>query len=179
MREIRLHGRGGQGTVTSAEILVYAAVAGEQFASCFPYFGFEKKGGPVSAFVRIDQQKIRQKNQVYNPDCVVVMDPTLVNAVNVFEGMREGSVLVINTKKSLDQYPIPPQVTRVACVDATAIALETLSRNVPNTVMLGALVAATGWVSLDHVADRSAEIFGAENATAVREGFARTVVVER
>lgn len=177
MREIRLHGRGGQGTVTSAEILVHAAVAENLHASCFPYFGFEKKGGPVSAFVRIDTQKIRQKTQVYNPGCVVVMDPTLVSAVNVFEGMAPESVLVINTKKPISDYPIPPQVRRVGYLDATGLALDLLGRPVPNTVMLGAFVAATGWVDLERVVARAAEIFGPQNATAVREGYARTTVV--
>lgn len=179
MKEIRLHGIGGQGTVTAAEVLVYAAVIGNKFASCFPYFGFEKKGGPVSAFVRIDDAKIRQKTQVYTPDCVVVIDPSQVQAVNVFQGVKENGLFVINTKRSIDEYNIPSEIKKIAYLDATGIALEILGRNIPSTVMLGAFTKATGWVDIDKVIARVGEIFDEKNVLAVKEGYAKTIIIER
>lgn len=171
VKEIRLHGRGGQGTVKASEIVVHAAVAGGMYANSIPYFGFERRGAPVSAFVRISSQPIRPKTQVYRPHCVVVLDETLTNAVDVFEGMVPGAVLVLNSKQSPDRIPVPAAVGKLAVVDATGLALELLGRAVPNTVMLGAFCRATGWVSVEEVAGRAAEVFGPRNALAVRRGY--------
>lgn len=178
LREIRLHGRGGQGTVKASEIIVYAAVKRGFFANSIPYFGFERRGAPVSAFVRISEEPIRPKTQVYHPGCVVVMDETLLNAVDVFEGMRGGGVLVFNTKRTSGELTVPACVGRVAGVDATGLSLDLLGRAVPNTVMLGAFCRATGWVDVEEVAQRAAQVFGAENARAVRQGYELTQVRE-
>lgn len=178
MKEIRIHGRGGQGSVTAAEVIVYAAVHGDQYAACFPYFGFEKKGGPVTAFARIDNQKIREKCQVYHPDCLIVIDPTLMEGVNVFKGIKKGGVLVIN-RGGVEDLDIPENVETVAYIDASAISEELLGRNVPNTVLLGAFAKATGWVEVGLIAEKSAEIWGEKNAVAVQRGYDQVTVVKR
>lgn len=178
VREIRLHGRGGQGTVKASEIIVHAAVRQGMYANSIPYFGFERRGAPVSAFVRISDGPIRPKTQVYRPHCVVVLDETLMNAVNVFEGMLPGAVLVVNSKRPAHVLSVPAQVRSIAVVDATGLALEMLGRPVPNTIMLGAFCRATGWVDLEDVAGRAAEVFGDKNALAVRKGYEMTAVLQ-
>ncbi len=178
MKEIRLHGRGGQGIVKSAEVIVYAAVQEGKFVACFPYFGFEKKGGPVSAFVRIDDQKIREKNQVYFPHCLIVLDPTIMGATDVFQGAREDCVLVINAK-SVDSLDIPDRITTIAYIDATALSEELLGRKVPNTVMLGAYAKATGWTDVEKLAGRAGEIWGEKNKDAVLRGYSGVTVIKR
>lgn len=170
-KELRLHGRGGQGTVKASEIIVHSAVRQGLYANSIPYFGFERRGAPVSAFVRISGEPIRPKTQVYHPNCVVVLDETLMNAVDVFEGMPGGSVLVLNTKREPSLLPVKAGVTSVAAVDATGISLDVLGRAVPNTVMLGAFCRATGWVVVSDVAERAAQAFGPSNAKAVMRGY--------
>lgn len=178
MKEIRIHGRGGQGAVTTSEIIVYAAVKNSSFAACFPYFGFEKKGGPVSAFVRINDQKIREKNQVYEPDCIMAFDPTLVDSVDIFKGAKPGAVLVINAK-SLEGIDIPECVTKVAYIDANQASMEMFGRLLPNTIVLGAFVRATGWVDLPHTAERVKEIWGEKNVAALQFGYENCIIKER
>ena len=178
MKEIRLHGRGGHGTVTAAEIIVWTQVQQGNFGTAVPYFGFEKKGGPVSAFVRLDDRPVRQKTQVYHPDCIVVIDPTLMRSVNVFNGAKAGSTLVINYKNSLPPEMIPGQIETIAYVDATKIALDTIGRDIPNTVMLGAFARATGWVDIELMKQRVGEIFGEKNITACEKGYKETKVIK-
>ncbi|WP_422484719.1 2-oxoacid:acceptor oxidoreductase family protein [Gudongella sp. DL1XJH-153] len=177
MKEIRIHGRGGQGAVTTSEIIVYAAVEDGKYGACFPYFGFEKKGGPVSAFVRIDEKKIREKNQVYNPNCVMVIDPTLLKSVDVFVGAKEDSILVINTK-SIEDIDIPENITKVAYVDANTASMEIFGRLLPNTVVLGAFVKATNWVSFDKVSEKTQAIWGPKNQEALDYGYNNVVIVD-
>lgn len=178
MKEIRLHGRGGQGVVKAAEVIVHAAVMGEQYAACFPYFGFEKKGGPVSAFVRIDDSKIREKNQVYKPHCIMVVDPTIVQAVDVFRGAQENCVLVINTR-DVDALEIPESIGTVAYVDANGLSEEMFGRVMPNTIMLGAFAKATGWVDKALLAKRAGEIWGEKNVAAVMQGYEKTALMKK
>ena len=177
MKEIRIHGRGGQGAVTTSEIIVYAAVEDGKHGACFPYFGFEKKGGPVSAFVRIDEKKIREKNQVYNPNCIMVIDPTLLNSVDVFVGAKEDSILVINTK-SIEDIKIPRNITKVAYIDANSASMEIFGRLLPNTIVLGAFVKATNWVSFEKVSEKTQEIWGPKNLQALEYGFNNVVIVD-
>ncbi len=179
MKEIRLHGRGGQGTIKASEIIVYAAVSEGKYANAIPYFGFERAGAPVSGFVRLDDKPIRPKTQVYRPDCVIVLDATLLEAEPVFEGLREGAVLVINClEKELPRSEIPEVVSRVGYVDATGISLEILGRNVPNTTMLGAFAKTSGWLEVGGLASRAADVFGSANADAVRRGFDQVQVIQ-
>src|SRR3989304_8712320 len=98
MKEIRLHGRGGQGTVMMAVQMVRCLALSGLHASSIPMFGFERRGPPVEAYIRMDGAPIREKTKIYEPDCVVVMDPTLLSAVDVVAGMRAEGTLVINHK---------------------------------------------------------------------------------
>lgn len=177
MKEIRIHGRGGQGAVTTSEIIVYAAVQDGKFGACFPYFGFEKKGGPVSAFVRIDEKKIREKNQVYNPDCIMVIDPTLLGSVDVFAGAKEDAVFIINAK-STEDITIPKNIKKVAYVDANTASMEIFGKLLPNTIVLGAFIKATGWVSFDKVSEKTQEIWGPKNLEALEYGYHNATILE-
>ncbi|RQD72675.1 MAG: ketoisovalerate oxidoreductase [Tindallia sp. MSAO_Bac2] len=177
MKEIRIHGRGGQGAVTTSEIIVYAAVEDGLFGACFPYFGFEKKGGPVTAFVRIDERKIREKNQVYNPNCIMVIDPTLINAVDIFVGAKDNSILVMNTK-SVEAMEIPNEIKRVAYVDANSASMDIFGRLLPNTIVLGAFAKATGWVSLDKIIERTKDIWGDKNVEAIQYGYDNVKILD-
>ncbi|HQD27570.1 MAG TPA: 2-oxoacid:acceptor oxidoreductase family protein, partial [Methanoculleus thermophilus] len=97
MRELRIHGRGGQGSVTAAELIAFAAFEGGMYAQAFPAFGVERRGAPVQAFVRFSDKKIRLRSQIYEPDYIIVQDPTLIGDVDVFMGMKSGGVAIINT----------------------------------------------------------------------------------
>ncbi|RQD84907.1 MAG: pyruvate ferredoxin oxidoreductase subunit gamma [Methanocalculus sp. MSAO_Arc2] len=142
MRELRIHGRGGQGSVTAAELIAVAAFAGGVYVQAFPAFGVERRGAPVQAFVRFSNEKIRLRNQVYEPDYIIVQDSTLIRDVNVFAGMKPGGIAIINTEKAGDDRA--PEGVRVIAIDATKIALEELGLPITNTALMGAFAAATG-----------------------------------
>lgn len=98
MKEIRLHGIGGLGTVKAGEMLVHAAVASGKYGNSIPFFGFERQGAPVTSYVRLGDEKIRPKNQVYHPNCTLVLDPSLLISAPVFDGLTENSYFIVNTK---------------------------------------------------------------------------------
>lgn len=169
MKEIRLHGRGGQGVVTSAELIVRGAIENGKFASCFPFFGFEKKGGPVAAFVRISDEKIRPKCEIYNPDCIIVVDPTIAASVNVYDGLRPDAVGLFNCEDPANMK-IPASLKEYGWLDATGISMGIFGRPLPNTVMLGAFAKVTGWVDAKVLAEMAAGLWGPKNADAVLKG---------
>lgn len=179
MIEIRLHGRGGMGTVKAGEVLVHAMVVRGGYGNSIPFFGFERQGAPVTSFVRLDSVPIRPKTQVYEPRCVIVMDPTLGAAVDLFEGVPEGGILVINSAEAPEMITVPSRIATVAAVNATDLAIAKLGKAIPNTAMLGAFVAGTGWVDLDAVADRVGALWGKVNAELVREAYAATRIYHR
>ena len=176
MKEIRIHGRGGMGAVKAAEALVYAAVMDGKYGNSIPFF--ERQGAPVTAFVRISEEPIRPKNRVYHPDIIIVLDPTIMNAVNVFEGVKEGGILVLNTTHDPKDMEIPKNIASVTVVDATKIALDMIGRPITNTVMLGAFCKATGLVSVDEVAKKVEELWGAKNKEALYKGYEAAVTAE-
>lgn len=178
MKEIRIHGRGGMGAVKAAEALVYAAVMDQKYGNSIPFFGFERQGAPVTAFVRISEEPIRPKNRVYHPDIIIVLDPTIMNAVNVFEGVKENGVLVLNTTHKPEELNLPKEISKVAVLDATKIALDLIGRPITNTVMLGAFCKTTGLVSVDEVAKKVEELWGAKNKEALYQGYESVVVKE-
>ncbi len=149
MYEIRFHGRGGQGAVLAASMLASALVAEGKWAVAVPSFGFERRGAPVAAFLRFDEREIRRLTNIYRPDCVICIDPTVPRAVNVFEGLKPGGVLVQTSAKPLAELKLPDTVATVGLCDAVAIALEIFRRPITNTIMLGAFAKTTGLVSLD------------------------------
>ena len=142
MKELRIHGRGGQGSVTAAELIAVAAFEGGVFAQAFPAFGVERRGAPVQAFVRFNNKKIRLRSQVYEPDYIIVQDSTLIKDVNVFQGVKKGGIVIVNTEKA-GKYEVPEGVKLIA-IDATSIALKTLGLPITNTSLMGAFAAATG-----------------------------------
>lgn len=161
MIEIRFHGRGGQGAVTSAELLARAAIEEDKFAQAFPSFGPERRGAPVTAFVRVDEKQIRTREKIYEPDAVVVLDPTIMSVAKVGEGLKEGGTLVINTNRTADDIRKEYGFTqRLALVDASKIAMEVLGLPITNTVMLGALIKAVGIIKPESIKEPLAERFG-------------------
>jgi pyruvate ferredoxin oxidoreductase gamma subunit len=148
LRELRIHGRGGQGSVTAAELIAFAAFEGGVYAQAFPAFGVERRGAPVQAFVRFSDAKIRLRSQVYEPDYIIVQDPTLIGDVDVFMGMKSGGIAIINTEKPDFDSNVPEGV-KVYAIDATTIALEELGVPITNTTLMGAFAAATGEIKLE------------------------------
>lgn len=153
MREIRFHGRGGQGAVIASNILANAAFLEGKDVQAFPYFGVERRGAPVTAFVRVDDKPIRIKFFIYNPNFVIVMDESLLKAVDVTAGLQDPGIVVINSKRSPEDMGM--ESYKIATVDATGIALDNGlgSKVAPivNTIMLGAFVTATGEMELENV----------------------------
>ena len=142
LKELRIHGRGGQGSVTAAELIAVAAFESGAFSQAFPAFGVERRGAPVQAFVRFSDRKIRLRSQVYEPDYIIVQDSTLIKDVPVFSGLKKGGIAIINTEKAGD-YQVPDGV-RLITLDATKIALDVLGLPIANTALMGAFAAATG-----------------------------------
>ena len=149
MNEIRWHGRGGQGGFTAARLLGMAASQYENYyAQAFPSFGPERRGAPVLGFTRIDDKPIHDHSKVYTCDYVVVLDESLLEVVDVTEGLKKEGILLINTTRNPQCYEWAAQY-KVYAVDATDIALQVLKHPVTNTAMFGALVAVSGIVSLE------------------------------
>jgi pyruvate ferredoxin oxidoreductase gamma subunit len=181
--EIRWHGRGGQGAVTSAELVAQAAISEGKYAHAFPSFGPERRGAPVLAFVRISSREpIRIRAEITQPDIVVVLDPRLLGIVNVTSGLKENGMLVINTRKSFPEIEAKFKAEcKLAKVDATSIAKEILGIPVTNTTMVGALVRATGVVKLDSLLQPLEQRFGRlaeRNIKAMQRAYEETLVRE-
>jgi pyruvate ferredoxin oxidoreductase gamma subunit len=157
MLQIRIHGRGGQGVVTAAEMLSIAAFAQGRHAQAFPSFGSERTGAPVVAFCRIDDREIRLREPILAPDVLIVQDPTLLHQVDVFQGLQPDGYVLINSKRSFDALGVGEiaqrfRRERMLTVPATEIALKHLGRPLPNAVLLGGFAALAGLVTLDAVA---------------------------
>ncbi len=181
--EIRWHGRGGQGAVTSAELLARAAIAEGKYAQAFPSFGPERRGAPVLAFDRISKSEpIRVRAEITEPDAVVILDSGLVSIVNVTSGLKDGGVIILNTKHPLEDVAAKfDKKWRLAVVDATAIATEILKVNIVNTTMIGALLKATGVVDIESLAEPLNVRFGRlaeRNMNALKKAFEDTRIKE-
>jgi 2-oxoacid:acceptor oxidoreductase gamma subunit (pyruvate/2-ketoisovalerate family)/2-oxoacid:acceptor oxidoreductase delta subunit (pyruvate/2-ketoisovalerate family) len=182
MFELRFHGRGGQGAVMAAQTLAEAAVIEEKYAVAFPFFGAERRGAPVLAFTRIDNKKIFSKTQVYAPDCVVVLDDSLLDTIDVVSGLKSEGSVVINSREIPEDIDLGREIT-TAAVDATSVALEILKAPITNTSILGALAKATEVVRIESLEEaikrRFGEKLGAKigerNALAARTAYERTV----
>jgi len=173
---MRFHGRGGQGAVMGAEILAHAFVIEGKYASSFPSFGVERRGAPVTAFLRCDERPIRDTHQVYEPECVVILDPSFAQAKGPLEGLQGDGILIVNTPKTLRNYYAGyGQVKLVGLVDATGVALSEIGKPISNTCMLGAIARATEWVKLGSVISSLERYFQGEilkrNVSAARRGY--------
>lgn len=158
MKEIRIHGRGGQGAVTTGQILAIAAFHDKKQSQTFPMFGLERMGAPVKAFVRIDNKPINIRNEIYLPDYVIVLDHTLVIPAEVAKGTKKGGKIIINTNKSPEEFGLKGDF-KVHTVDANCIAKEIFGKPIINTIMIGAFAAITKEISMDSLKKAIDEIF--------------------
>ena len=180
MLQIRIHGRGGQGVVTAAEMLSVAAFQQGRHAQAFPSFGSERTGAPVVAFCRIDDREIRLREPIQAPDVLIVQDPTLLHQVDVFQGLGPDGYVLINTTHSLDGLGLGEVARRyrrerLITLPATDIAMKHLGRPLPNAVLLGGFAALSGFVTLDAVAHAIRDTFSGKmaesNVAAATEAF--------
>jgi len=157
MRELRFHGRGGQGTVVASKILAAALFREGRQVQSFPAFGVERRGAPVTAFLRIDDHPILLRCEITEPDDLVILDPTLIGAVDVTGGLKDGGLVLINATEGPQAYPALAARFRVATVDASGIAvafgLGSKTQPIVNTAILGAFAAVSGMVRLESVCD--------------------------
>ena len=155
MRELRIHGRGGQGAVIASKVLAVALFREGRWVQSFPAFGVERRGAPVTAFLRLDDKPVRLRCEIREPDDLIVLDPTLVGAIDVTAGLKEGGGILINTDRPPSAYPHLTARYRVATVDASRVAtgrgIGSKSQPIVNTAILGAFATWSGLVSLDSV----------------------------
>lgn len=156
MTEVRIHGRGGQGVVTAADLMAYAAFMDGHHAQAFPSFGSERTGAPVVSYCRITENEIRTREPVIEPDLVVVQDPTLLPIMDVFSGLKADGFALVNSSKTPEELGFADVVARhpkghVLTIPATELAKEHLGRPLPNAVLLGGVAALTGLVKLSSV----------------------------
>ncbi|MDR1488050.1 MAG: 2-oxoacid:acceptor oxidoreductase family protein [Deltaproteobacteria bacterium] len=174
MLEIRFHGRGGQGAVTSAELMAQTAIGMGKYAQAFPSFGPERRGAPVTAFLRISDSPIRIREKVYEPNVVVVLDPTVMNVTKVDQGLKPDGLLLINTHQSEEQIRNRYGFTqKISTIDAVKIALEELKVPITNTVMLGAFSKVLGQATLKDVEEPFTHRFGGALAVKNLAAFKR------
>lgn len=180
MLAVRIHGRGGQGVVTAAELLATAAFAEGRHAQAFPSFGSERTGAPVVAFCRIDTHPIRLREPILEPDALIIQDPTLLHQVDVFGGLRKDGYILINTSRSfedlgLGEFAAGFRAERLCTVPATEFALKLIGRPLPNAALLGGFAAISGQISLESVGAAVREKFPAKvaeaNIAAAAEAF--------
>jgi len=148
MKQIRIHGRGGQGVVTAAELIAIAAFKDGKQAQAFPSFGVERTGAPIESFARIDNKFIRTREHVYNPDVLIIQDASLLDTINASQGCGQNTIAIVNTSKNKKELNLNLPENNIYTVDATKIALEIIKKNIVNTVILGAFAKATDLVSL-------------------------------
>jgi pyruvate ferredoxin oxidoreductase gamma subunit len=182
MIEIRFHGRGGQGAVTSAELLALAAIGEGKYAQAFPSFGPERRGAPVVAFCRINDKPIKIRANIYEPDLVVVLDASLLKIVNVAAGLKPEGIVVTTSKDSPEKVKeILGTKNRLAVVDAVKIATEVLGLPITNTTMLGSLTKASGVVKKESFILPLKERFGRiaeKNIFAFERAYQETVLLQ-
>jgi len=180
MFQVRIHGRGGQGVVTAAEVLSVAAFAEGRHAQAIPSFGSERTGAPVVAFCRIDERPIRLREPVVDPDCVIIADATLLGGVDVLSGLRPDGYVLLNSTRDWAAYGLTEMAEQLPAghariVEATSLALGHVGRPVPNAALLGGFAAMTGLISLPSVVAAIEERFPTHiargNVAAATEAF--------
>lgn len=171
MKEIRLHGRGGQGVVKASQLVVKAAVEGGTYGQFIPFFGVERKGSPVFGYLRLSSETIRRKMQIYEPDILVIFDDSLIALPSTYEGLKEDGMVLINTTKDLEELNVPSQAGCVARVDASGISEELFGKNIPNTAMLGAFAKVSALVDAELLYQAIEKQFGKENVKAAKKAY--------
>jgi pyruvate ferredoxin oxidoreductase gamma subunit len=184
MFQVRIHGRGGQGVVTAAELLSVAAFLEGRHAQAFPSFGSERTGAPVVAFCRIDDQPIRLREPIMAPDALIIQDPTLLHQVDVFGGLAPDGYILINTSRTFEELGLGDFVSgfdrkHLCTVPATELALKHIGRAVPNAALLAGFAAVSGRISLESVNAAIREKFPAKvaegNVAAANAAYAYVV----
>lgn len=177
MEQIRIHGRGGQGVVTAAELIAIAAFYDGKQAQAFPSFGAERSGAPLQSFVRLSNQPIVTREQIYQPTVLIIQDPTLINTTDIFYGTDKDTLIIINSPKN--NWPdLKKKYSSIFCSSATAIALKIFGKNIVNTIILGAFARQTKLISLaslkkairEKFADKGSEMI-AKNIKAVELAY--------
>ena len=174
MIEIRLHGRGGQGAVTASRLIATAAYEEGKYSQAIPMYGTERRGAPLTAFVRLDDQRVRERELVHNPSISIVLDPLIAQQQAVVDNLLPGGLVLLNTHYSPEEVKIGGDF-KVATVDATTIALETLGRAITNTAILGAFAKVTGLIKLESLEKAIKKYFpgrlGDMNIAAIRRSY--------
>ena len=177
MKEIRLHGKGGQGVVKASQIIVKATVLCGGYGQFIPFFGVERKGSPVFGYLRISDNPIRRKTQIYEPDMLVIMDDSLVSMPQTYAGLKPDGIVLINSTKAIEELEIPDCAGLVVEVDASGISEELFGRNLPNTAILGAFARIVGTVNKESLFKEITSAFGAKNTEAAERAYKEVKVL--
>lgn len=174
MSEVRFHGRGGQGVVTTSKILANAFARTGQFGASFPMFGFERRGAPVTAFGRFSDKPVREKTQIYNPDILVVLDPSQKDSEAVFKGLLPGGMMLLNDSDGTVTVS-HANLKKLGIIDANKIALEEIGLPIPNTVVVGAFAKLSGLLEIGPCCEALEDYFSgkklAANIVCAKRGF--------
>ena len=174
MKEIRIHARAGQGAITTAALLGFAYFKEGKYPYAFPNFGAARMGAPMNAFVRVDSKPVRLRSQIYEPDYVIVVDPTLLRGFNCFSGLKDKGIAIINGKQGLELPKLKPG-QKAFVVPASEIALKTIGRPLANTTLIGSYAASTGELKLETLLEVIKVRFSGKaqegNIAAVKQGF--------
>lgn len=176
MKEVKIFARAGQGAITTASILGEALFYEGIYAYAFPHFGAARMGAPMNAFLRFDTSPVRLRSQIYEPDYIIVVDPTLVESENVFKGLKDNGIAIVAVRSTTKITDVPENIKLVK-IEAEKIALDVLGAPFANTVLLGAFSKATGAVKLDSIIEAVRERFKSKlevldkNIEAVKRGF--------
>jgi len=186
--EMRVHGRGGQGAVTSSKIAGVAVSLEGKYVQALPFYGFERRGAPVQVFLRLDEEPIYIASRVYEPDGILVLDPILATTPEVVAaGMKDNGFAILNTNKSFDEIDeiykkAGVNLGRLATVDATGIALKTIGAPITNTAILGSFCNMTGFLKLDFLFDGIRHVlpprFHQSNIAACQMSYDQTAIKE-
>ncbi len=180
MSEVRFHGRGGQGVVTTSKILASAFSRTGRYGASFPMFGFERRGAPVTAFGRFSDKPVREKTQIYAPDILVILDPSQKDSSSVFDGLVENSTMLINIADSEPDIR-HENLIKLGFLDANKIALETIGLAIPNTCIVGAFASLTGLLDFEPVAQGLSDYFSGtkleKNIICAKRGFDEVKVI--
>lgn len=174
MHDVRFHGRGGQGVVTTAKILANAFARIGQFGASFPMFGFERRGAPLTAFGRFSDKPVREKTQIYTPNIIVVLDPSQKNSEAVFQGLLPGGMMLLNDADNAINVS-QGNLKKLAIIDANKIALEEIGLPIPNTVVVGAFAKMSGLLDVVPCCEALEDYFSGKklsaNVICARRGF--------
>jgi pyruvate ferredoxin oxidoreductase gamma subunit len=174
MKEIRIHARAGQGAITTASLLGGAYFLEGKYPYAFPHFGAARMGAPMNAFVRLDTKPVRLRSQIYEPDYVIIVDPTLMRGFNCFSGLKEDGIAIINGSKDL-QLPKTKAGQKIFILPANEIAMKTIGRPLGNTTLIGAFAGATAEIKLETLLRVIKKVFSGKaqegNIQAAQQGY--------